>query len=147
MIDGQSMSGRQLYDAINSAARQAGVTTTKFVRPLSNWPENFLSQLQQASVPKSLTVQRVAALIAGEPIPPGRGKLPGVSTCTRAQREELGLHPSGRQLRDARSLDLHTKQRTALERARDLAELAHATRRPGQTLADRVRELQREMAT
>lgn len=135
--------GFDLYRELERAARAAGVGVRTFVAPLSNNPATFLDQLKRAKNPKERTRERVHALLEGAPIPPGQSSIPGVVTCTRAEREARGLPPSARMLRDERSLTLSTTDKAAIELARRLTELAHASRRPGQTVADRVLELRR----
>jgi hypothetical protein len=138
------MTGPELHSLLELSARNAGVPLMRFVRPLANYPDTFLSQLKQAQKPKSLTIERITALLEGRPIPPGQGMPAGVVTCTRAEREARGLPPSQRMVRDEKSLSAVEKQKAWVEHTRHLTELAHQTRRPGQAVADRVRELRLE---
>lgn len=63
--------GRELADAIHAAARAAGMTPNAFIKPLrSSDPTKWLRQLAEAKTPKPHTVDRVHALLAGEPVPP-----------------------------------------------------------------------------
>jgi hypothetical protein len=135
------MTGLELHDLLERSARNAGVALTRFVMPLANYPDTFLSQLKQAKNPKPRTIQRVTALLEGRPIPAGQGMPAGVVTCTRAQREARGLPPSQRMIRDDKSLSAVAKAKAWVEHTRYLTELAHQTRSPGQSVADRVREL------
>jgi hypothetical protein len=138
------MTGLELHDLLARSACAAGVRLYKFVAPLANHPETFLSQLKQAQKPKPLTIERISALIEGRPIPAGQPVPAGVATCTRAEREERGLPPSGRMERETSSLAHIRAQKAWVAHTRSLTELAHQTRRPGQTIADRVRELRLE---
>jgi hypothetical protein len=138
------MTGAELHSLLELSARNAGVGLRKFVAPLANHPETFLDQLKIAANPKPRTIERITALLEGRPIPPGQGVPVGVVTCTRAEREARGLPPSGRMIRDEKSLSAVEKQKAWVEHTRHLTELAHQTRRPGQAIADRVRELRLE---
>ncbi len=140
------MTGLDLYQELVEGARAAGTGVRAFVAPLSNNPATFLDQLKQAKKPKARTRERVRALLEGRPIPPGQPPVQGVVTCTRAEREARGLPASQRMLRDQASLSHTAASRAAVDLARRLAEMAHASRRPGQTVADRVRELRRTAA-
>lgn len=114
--------GAELVAEIEKAAHAAGVSPTEFARPLSGMTNNFLAQLRIAKRPLASTIARVRALVAGEPVPAGRGGLPGVVTCRRAEREALGLGPSKRELRETGNLDRHARDRAKLEGLRDIAE-------------------------
>jgi hypothetical protein len=138
------MTGLELHDLLERSARAAGVKLTRYVAPLSNHPDTFLSQLKQAKKPKARTIARITALLQGKPIPPGQPVPEGVVTCTRAEREALGLPPSQRMIRDEKSLSATERQKAWVEHTRYLTELAHQNRRPGQSIADRVRELRLE---
>jgi hypothetical protein len=138
------MTGAELHSLLELSARSAGVSLRKFVAPLSNYPETFLSQLKQAQDPKPRTIERITALLEGRPIPPGQAVPAGVVTCTRAEREARGLPPSQRMIRDDKSLAHVRAQKEWVEHTRQLTEIAHQTRRPGQSVADRVRELRLE---
>jgi hypothetical protein len=60
--------------------------------------------------------------------------------------EQAGFPPSGRSVAENRNLAQALERKARVDHARDLSELARATRRPGQCLADRLRELRMEMA-
>jgi hypothetical protein len=138
------LTGLELHDLLERSARAAGVSLRKFVAPMANHPDTFLDQLKIATNPKPRTIERISALLEGRPIPPGQGVPVGVVHCTRAEREARGLPASGRMIRDEKSLSAVQKQKAWVEHTRDLTELAHQTRRPGQAVADRVRELRLE---
>lgn len=138
------MTGLDLYDELARAARAAGVGVSRFIRPLSSNPDTWLSQLKVAQNPTSRTIERVRALIEGRPIPPNQRAAADVVYCRPSVREQLGLPASGRMLREEASLSLTLQTKEAVELNRRLTELAHASRRPGQTVADRVRELRQE---
>jgi hypothetical protein len=138
------MTGLELHSLLELSARKAGVSLGKFVAPLANHPDKFLHQLKIAAKPKPRTIERITALLDGRPIQPGQGMPAGVVTCTRAEREARGLPPSQRMIRDDKSLAHVQAQKAWVEHTRHLTELAHQTRRPGQPIADRVRELRLE---
>jgi hypothetical protein len=116
----------------------------KFSAPLFNEPNWKLEQLRIAKRPKPSTIARVRALIAGQPIPPPSGNQYCRAARTRIEAEEAGLAPSARSVRERQTLKQQMERRGRVDLARHLAELAHVSRRPGQTLADRLRELRAE---
>lgn len=64
--------GQQLVDAVHELAVATGKTTYDVARLLSDSPSKWLDQVSVADRPTALTVQRVRALVAGEPIPPAK---------------------------------------------------------------------------
>lgn len=134
-----NVTGEQLYQEICTAAARAGKSLAAFARPL--FPDTWkIEQLRIARYPTATTIARVRALIAGEPLPPPEKRL----GLTRLDAEEAGMAPSRRSIREAASLSTALDRQTRLERARDLAEAARATRKPGQCVADRLREIRAE---
>lgn len=143
------ITGEQLYEELCRAAGAAGKSLSGFVAPLFHGASWKIEQLRIAIKPTASTVARVRALIAGEPLPPTRGQYirdERAFGLSRADAEAAGIPRSRRSVNEAASLEEQLARRSRLEAARDLAELAHATRRPGQLLADRVRELRLEVA-
>jgi hypothetical protein len=144
------VTGEQLHQELTAAAALAGIPLSRFVAPLFNEPNWKLEQLRIAHKPTQLTVDRVRALIAGDPIPPTRtgryvrdARAFGLS---RVDAEASGIPPSLRSINEREILNRATALKARVELSRHLAALAHQSRRPGQTLADRVRELRREVA-
>lgn len=145
------MTGEDLYQDLVLAAGKAGKSLTRFVAPIfsDSWK---IEQLRFARRPLPLTIERVRALIDGRPIP-GRvyatntdRLLPGHKSKTREQAEGMGLPPSRRSYTERRALQIAQERRQHVDRLRDLSELARETRKPGQALGERLRELQWEMA-
>jgi hypothetical protein len=142
------VTGEQLHAELTAAAARARVSLREFVEPLFNEPNWKLEQLRIAKCPTQSTIDRVRALVEGRPIPPTarvgnyRRADPRHLQMTRAEAEAAGIPPSGRCIDLAQA----TAEKTRVELSRHLAELAHLSRRPGQTLADRVRELRLEAA-
>lgn len=60
---------------------------------------------------------------------------------SRADAEAVGIAPSARSTNEGYTLERVTSEKARVERLRHRTELAHVSRRPGQTLADRVREI------
>jgi hypothetical protein len=144
------MTGEDLHRQLIEAATTAGVPLRQFVAPLFIEPNWHLEQLRIAKAPKQTTIDRVRALIAGEPLPPTRSgryhrdaRAFGLS---RADAEAAGIPPSGRSLSEGNTLARLTAEKARVELSRHLSDLARESRRPGQTLADRVRELRLEVA-
>lgn len=143
------VSGEQLYAEICAAAARAGVGLQKFTRPLwggadSSWK---IEQLRMAKFPQRHTIERVRALVAGEPLPPAPSRKRGVydhglQRMSRVDRAEQGLPPSQRQIREDELAAIAVSRAEQVERRRRVAEIAHVQRRPGQTLADCVREIE-----
>jgi hypothetical protein len=144
------VTGQHLWDEIRQAAARAGMSMQRFSAPLFNEPNWKLEQLRIAKRPKPSTIARVRALIAGEPIPPPSGNQYCAARrplgLTRTAAEQAGFPPSGRSVAENRNLAQALERKARVDHARDLSELARATRRPGQCLADRLRELRMEMA-
>lgn len=65
----ENPTGADLLDALRRHAVSRGVTTKWLARQLSKQPSSWLIQLPQAKNPTQITIARVRALIAGEPIP------------------------------------------------------------------------------
>lgn len=142
--------GEELYAELCSAAAKAGKSLAGFVAPLFNGNSWKIEQLRIARAPTTITIARVRALCAGAPLPPTRtgryDRDPRAFGLSRAEAEASGIPPSGRSINERRSLEDQLSRKDAIERSRRLAEIAHLTRRPGQPLADRVRELRAEAA-
>lgn len=143
------VTGEQLWHALSVAAAAAGMSIQKFSRPLFNEPNWKLEQLRIAKRPSRATIARVRAHIAGEPLPPTRAghyvrdeRAFGLS---RVQAEAAGIPPSRRSVREGSLLEQQLATRRRMELRRDLADAARLSRRPGQVLADRVRELTAEV--
>lgn len=142
------VTGELLYQELCSAAAKAGVSLSAFVRPLFPAGSWKLEQLRIAQRPTKRTIERVRALIAGDL--PAQQPQPSVPPSTyfrytRVELEALGVPPSGRSQNEGRLLDAARAARDRVELARKLTEQAHLSRRPGQTIADRVRELRGEV--
>lgn len=65
-----SPTGADLVAAIRAAAQASGVPIYQFARPLSRYPASWLDQTGRAANPKPQTIERVRALLGGEPVPP-----------------------------------------------------------------------------
>lgn len=70
---GGLVTGADAVAALKAAAEARGISVAKFVEPLSSSPTSWLQDLQHAAAPREVTLARVRALLAGEPIP-GRQK-------------------------------------------------------------------------
>ena len=142
--------GEQLYEELCTAAARSGKSLAAFVGPLFKGASWKIEQMRIARAPTRQTIARVRALIAGEPLPPTRAgrydRDPRAFGLSRLEAEEMGPPRSLRSINEGRSLEAALERSAAIDRARQLTELAHETRRPGQTLHDRVRELKRELA-
>ncbi len=74
MTDGGGRAtGADVVAALKAAAAERGMPVAKFVEPLTSSPTSWLQELQHATSPREVTLARVRALLAGEPIP-GRQK-------------------------------------------------------------------------
>jgi hypothetical protein len=139
----ESPTGEQLYDELLEAAAKSGKSLAAFVAPLFNGASWKIEQMRIAARPKPLTVRRVRALIEGEPIPE-----PNVDkrhlTMTRARAADLGIPPSGRAKYEQHLLEQQRASRDRLEWQMAISEEARLTRRPGQSVADRARELRQK---
>jgi hypothetical protein len=62
--------GEVLVLAIVQAAGYSGRPISQFASPLSPTPAAWLAQLRRAQNPTAATRARIAALLAGEPVPP-----------------------------------------------------------------------------
>lgn len=141
-----AVTGRDLVHQLWVAAAARGADLNAFIRPLTSDPGKFVGQLREARRPKPATIERVRALIEGRELPPSHNQ-PKVaySTCTRAERERLGLAPSARQLRDEDQLIRRLNERDMVEYRRALAEAAATARRPGETLHAAVQRVAAEI--
>jgi len=122
---GARPSGRDLVDALRAAAAKRGVSLRLFVAPLSSNQTAFITSLEMAQKPYQLTIDRVAALIAGEPVPPARkSNFQGHDgTCARHHNGEAMIRAD------------------EIEERRRLARQAHDIRRPGETLEAAIKRL------
>lgn len=143
------VTGEQLYNEVCEAAAKSGRRLASFVAPLFNGNSWKIEQMRIAHAPTQITIDRVRALIAGEPLPPTRAdayvrdeRAMGLS---RAEAEARGIPPSQRSILEGGTLE---RQAAAKERTAwllEVSERAKTTRRPGQTIADRARELRQEI--
>jgi hypothetical protein len=120
------VTGEQLHDQVRAAAQASGQSIKAFVRPLfgdSSWK---LEQLRIAKTPTQSTIDRVRALIAGEPLP----------AAPVSPRKGLPLGKV-RKVSDGE----HRLTGDEIARRRSLTYLAHHTRRPGETLHAAIRRL------
>jgi hypothetical protein len=127
------VTGQQLYDELAAAANAAGVSLRHFVAPLFNEPSWKLEQLRIAKVPMPATIARVRALIAGEPLPPTRTSPVKGKTISRRHERITGgeTRLSGE----------------VIAYRRNLTDMAHAERLPGETLAAAVRRISHQQRT
>lgn len=65
-----SPTGADLVAAIRAHAEAEGVPVYRLIRPLSEYPNRWLTQTECAARPKPHTIDRVRALLDGEPVPP-----------------------------------------------------------------------------
>lgn len=144
------ITGEDLYQELQAAALRAGMSLTGFAAPIftDSWK---IEQLRIAQRPKPVTIERVRALIEGRPIP-GKTRpsgadrlLPGHKSMTRLQAEAMGLPRSGRSVAEEHALAIAKRRKLHEETMRELSHVARETRRPGQPLGDRLRELRREL--
>jgi hypothetical protein len=125
-VIGERPTGPALVDALRAAAAKAGRPLYVFVQPLvTSNSSNFLAQLGRADRPLQITVDRVRALIAGEPIPPPRPS--NFKGC-------YGRHERSHSGEAAMSA-------AELERRKLLTHTAHAKRLAGETVAAAVKRL------
>jgi hypothetical protein len=146
------VTGEHLYAEIVEAAQRSGQPLKTFVRPLLGESSWKLEQIRIAKAPTQSTIDRVRALIEGKPLPPTarvgnyrRGDFRHLAM-TRVAAEAAGIPPSGRSKAERSDLARVTAEKARVELSRHLSDLARESRRPGQTLADRVRELRLEVA-
>jgi hypothetical protein len=143
------MTGEELYQEIEAAALKARVSITRFAAPV--FPCAYkVEQLRLAKNVRQSTIERVRALTAGDPVPPPSGKYirdPRAIGLSRAEAEALGVEPSLRSINERAALERQSQARIQLDLDRQIADLARETRRPGQTVADRARELRKEVTS
>ena len=124
------MTGEELHGELIAAATAKGVSFRSFVAPLFNGQSWKIEQLRIARSPTELTVRRVRALIAGEPVPAARG----TSGAPPRQSERVHGHAAGSGIGNA-----------AIEHRRAIAEAAALHRRPGETLHDAASRIERQL--
>jgi hypothetical protein len=130
------MTGAELVHELWIAAKARGVGLHTFVEPLTSQPGKWTRQLREASCPKPATIERVRALIDGRELPPA------------ANQRQIGTNrtlSSHQSHAERRAEDLRTV-RDQIEQRRYLGELAHAERRPGETIHAAVRRLEEAAA-
>jgi hypothetical protein len=118
-------SGLDLVHRLRVEADRRGELLSEFVAPLAREPRRFIRQLRSAARPTPATIARVAALIAGEPLPE---RLPPATGAYGP-----GFKPAA------------TEAQEKVEFQRALAEEAARFRRPGETLHDAQLRLEREL--
>lgn len=127
-MSAEEPTGVELAEELRAAAASAGVSIYAFVTPLATSnASSFLANLSTAQHPKPLTIARVRALCAGEPLPEARPS-------TFEKRFGLTRHAVP-EPRDSGG------QRTALI---ELGERAAARRLPGETLAASLKRLEQD---
>jgi hypothetical protein len=122
--------GNDLVDAVEAAARRAGVPLHTFIQPLCN-DVGKLQQMRVAIRPYARTIERVRALIAGEAVPPAMRERPPTvpqQFVRRSEREAAGLPPSERELRETDTLRAVQMQRAKIDHLRDVNDTRHAQR-------------------
>lgn len=62
--------GADLVAAIRARSAETGIAVSRLVLQLSPYPNKWLTQTECAATPKPHTIERVRALLAGEPVPP-----------------------------------------------------------------------------
>lgn len=138
--DLDNASGQDLADALRAAAKARGESVTDMLLPITRWPQTWLSQLEKARRPKTKTIERVRAILAGEMLPPRAERTACPQQLVRrVDREAAGLKPSGRELAEMDALRRQREAREAEAGAHDAAERAKTSRLPGETLAEAVR--------
>jgi hypothetical protein len=136
--------GEQLYNELCEAAGRVRKSLAAFAAPLFNGASWKIEQMRIAAKPTDLTVRRVRVLIAGEALPEKGHVHPCHQRMTRAKAEAAGIPPSGRSQYEQHLLEQQRKSRTSLDWQMAISEHAKLSRRPGQSIADRVRELRLE---
>jgi hypothetical protein len=125
-VIGERPTGPELVDALRAAAAKAGVPLKRFVEPIAtSSADNLIGQLGRAVKPVQATIDRVCALIAGEPIPPPR-------------ESPFKGHFGKRECNPAPEARVPAWE---IERRRALTDQARVARRPGETLAAAVKRL------
>lgn len=119
-------SGLDLVHQLRVEADRRGELLSEFVAPLARDPRKFIRQLKTAARPTPVTIARIRALIEGEPLPE---RLPPAAGAFGP-----GFKPAA------------TETQEKVEFRRALAEEAARYRRPGETLHDAQRRLERELA-
>ena len=64
--------GTQLYDALEARAAERAQPLRAYVKPLADNPATWLRELARAKRPHPHTIERIRALLTGDPIPPRR---------------------------------------------------------------------------
>jgi hypothetical protein len=126
-----AVSGKQLADELREAAAAKGVTIRSLIAPLCQVPKGYLACLERSKRPHPATVARVRALIAGKPLPP--------PPPSGFQSRSGGPSPN-KQKADATRAEI-SAENNRLQQQLQLTDEARETRKPGQTLADRIREI------
>lgn len=124
----ETVTGEQLYAEIRAHAAASGRSLREYTRPLfgeadSKWK---LEQLRIARNPTRSTIERVRALLAGEPLP-DRPASPRRGLPLRTDRR----NPDGD----------HRMSGDEIARRRALTDVARVFRRPGEPLADAIKRL------
>ncbi|WP_422058651.1 hypothetical protein [Sphingomonas sp.] len=81
--------GADLVAAIRARSAETGIAVSRLVLQLSPYPNKWLTQTECAAVPKPHTIERVRALLAGEPVPPPPSNNFQASLARTADREAL----------------------------------------------------------
>ncbi len=68
-LPSESMSGAQVVRLLRCEAHRRGIRLAVLARQLSNYPWTWLRQVEGAERVTAETVERVRALLAGEPVP------------------------------------------------------------------------------
>lgn len=72
MTRADNPTGAELAQAIVRRAAELGMTVHHFGKPLTDNPGAWVRELAKAKRPLSHTIERVRALLAGQPMPPPR---------------------------------------------------------------------------
>ena len=126
--------GEQLYQELVAEARRRQKAVSVLARKI--WhvdPRRRLEQMRCAAEPKPLTVDRIRAVIAGQPVEPATIRDPS----RRFARRRNGAGTSSRLANQANA-------RAAVEERLRLSRLAEARRLPGETLERAARRLEME---
>lgn len=125
--------GTQLLAELRGAAAAKGVPLMQFIDPLvTSTPDKLVNQLALSRHPRQLTIDRVRACVAGQPVPPAQAARPGfVPGFT-------GQHRDAKRDRIPRS-----PRADELEQRKRLAETARGARLPGETLEQAMQRLGR----